>query len=275
MRSNIQNLEEKEEMLRRKSRNWLIYLARPIWYLFWDFFPEGIMKDLVRDLWVKFANSAPNEIAIRRGDTVTLVGAPPGGEYLRMAKIVGENGHVIVIEPEKGNLEKLNREIEEMSLRNKVTVVPKGAYSEKGKQILKGSPHPLDHKIEIEGVEHDNDLRPENYQFIQEIYVDTLDNILRELAVDKVDFIKIAVNGAELEVLKGMAETLNRVSRLWIKGHAKLRGQPINRVIVSMLRDKGFNAKIIEGGDAPISKDFVRTGDVYAERSKSKRTWGA
>ena len=73
MRSNIQDLEEKEEMLGRKSRNWLVYLARPIWYSFWDFFSEGILKDLVRDMWIKFANSAPNEIAIRRGDTVTLV----------------------------------------------------------------------------------------------------------------------------------------------------------------------------------------------------------
>ena len=181
-----------------------------------------------------------------------------------MAEIVGENGHVIVIEQEKGNLEKLNREIKELSLRNQVTVVPKGAYSEKSKQILKVSPHPADHKIEIEEIEHDNDLRPENYQSIQEIYIDTLDNILRELAVDKVDFIKIAVNGAEIEVLKGMAETLDRVQRLWIKGHAKLRGQLINRVIVSMLRDKGFNVKIIGGGETPISKNFVRAGDVYA-----------
>ncbi|RLI88764.1 MAG: hypothetical protein DRO62_03065 [Candidatus Altiarchaeales archaeon] len=260
-------------MLRRRIRNWLIYLIRPIWYLFWNSFPEGAAKDLVRDLWIKFANSAPNEVVIRRGDTVILVGAPSGGEYLRMAKLVGEDGHVIVIEPEKRNIEELNREIDEKSLRNKVTVVPKGAYSERGKQILKVSPHPEDHKIEIEGIEHDNDLRPENYQSIQEIYVDTLDNILRELGVDKVDFIKITVNGAEIEVLKGMGETLDRVSRLWIKGHAKLRGQPINRIIVSMLRDKGFNAKIIGEGDAPISKDFVRTGDVYAYKKPFSYRW--
>ena len=79
MRSDIQDLEEKEEMLGRKSRNWLIYLARPIWYSFWNSFPDGVTKDKVRDLWVKFANSAPNEVVIRRGDTVTLVGAPPRG----------------------------------------------------------------------------------------------------------------------------------------------------------------------------------------------------
>lgn len=63
-------------MLGRKSRNWLIYLALPIWYLFRDFFSEGLINDLIRDLWLKFSNGAPNGVVIQRGATVILIGAP-------------------------------------------------------------------------------------------------------------------------------------------------------------------------------------------------------
>ena len=42
------------------------------------------------------------------------------------------------------------------------------------------------------------------------IEVDKLDNILRELGIVNVDFITIEINGAEIEALEGMRETLNQ-----------------------------------------------------------------
>jgi len=49
------------------------------------YFPENPIKKKLRALLIALTNMAPNEFVIQNGDTVVLVGAPPGGEYIRMA----------------------------------------------------------------------------------------------------------------------------------------------------------------------------------------------
>lgn len=236
----------------------------------WCGFPEGRLKERLRKLGLRFFfKRFPIELTLRKGETIVQVGAIREGQTLTMALIVGENGRVIAIEPEKANLEALRQKLEEKSVKN-VTLVPKGAWSEKGKRRLFLSPHSADHKIEVPGVLHDNDLRPENYQSFTEIEVDTVDNILRDLEISSVDYAKITVNGAELEVLKGMEETLRGDVRLWVKGHALKDGQPINKAIASFLEERGFFVQIGKRRGAVISKDFIREGDVYATRSRGK-----
>jgi len=128
-----------------------------------------------------------------------------------------------------------------------VTVVPKAAYSKKGEQTFMVSDRPTDHKIEIQGIVHDNDLRRGAYVSAEIIETDTLDNMLSEIGVDHVDFVKITVNGAEFEVLKGMKKTLERDVKLWVKGHALKDGQPLNKFIVPFLRNRGFITQVIGG----------------------------
>jgi FkbM family methyltransferase len=237
----------------------------------WFGFPEGRLKERLRRLGLRFFKRFPIELTLCKGETIVQVGATPRGEVLKMARIVGERGRIIVIEPEPANVEGLRKTLEKNSLKN-ITIIPKGAWSEKGKQRLLLSPRPGDHKIEISGVLHDNDLRPENYQSFAEIEVDTVDNILRALSIGHVDYVKITINGAELEVLKGMEETLRGDLRLWVKGHALKDGQPLHKAIASFLKERGFSVQITKGEGAPISKDFVRKGDIYATRPRANPT---
>jgi FkbM family methyltransferase len=241
-------------------------VIRKVWFAF----PEGSLKERIRKLGLTAFKRFPVELTLRKGETIVQVGATPGGELLRQAEIVGETGRVIAIEPERGNLEGLRKMLDEESIKN-VTLVPKGAWREKGKQRLLLSPiFSGDHKIEVSGVLHDNDLRPENYQSFTEVEVDTVDNILRTLGISHVDYVKITINGAELEVLKGMEETLKGDLRLWVKGHALKDGQPLHQAIASFLKERGFSVQITKGEGAPISKDFIRKGDVYATRPRVK-----
>lgn len=80
------------------------------------------------------------------------------------------------------------------------------------------------------------------------------------------------MNGAELEALKGMEETLRGDLRLWVKGHALEDGQPISEVIASLLRERGFFVQVTKGGGAVITDDFIRKGDVYATRARAKKS---
>lgn len=253
-----------KELLRKVIKAAVFLLACHIFL----YFPRKFMKR-TREFLIKLTNIAPNEFIIQKGDTVCLVGSPPGGEYLRMAKLVGKRGQVIVIEPEKGNLEKLRGEIKKEGITN-VKIIPKGAYSKKGRQTLFVSDRPADHKIEISDIMHDNDLRQGAYISAEEIETDTLDNILNEIAVGHVDFVKITVNGAELEVLKGMEETLKGDVKLYVKGCALKDGEPINRIIASFLKNRGFITNVLSEGTSPVSDDFVRAGDIYAHPQKAR-----
>jgi FkbM family methyltransferase len=236
----------------------------------WFGFPEGSLKERIRKLGLTVFKRFPIELTLRKGETIVQVGANvKSGEALKMARIVGEAGHVIVIEPEMANLEDLRRNLEEASLKN-VTLIPKGAWSKRGKQMLLLSPHPGDHKIEIPGILHDSDLRPEKRHSATEIEVDTVDNILKSLGISHVDYVKITVNGAELEVLKGMERTLKGDLRLWVKGHALKDGQPLHQAIASFLKERGFFVQITKEDRDQISKDFVREGDVYATCPRAK-----
>ena len=104
----------------------------------------------------------------------------------------------------------------------------------------------------------------------EEIDVDTVDNILDDLQCPHVDFVEIMVNGAELEVLKGMDRILQDCLRLRIKGHAKEQtsGEDIGARIVALLKSNGLRTTRARP-TAPRSEATswgARAGDVYAAR---------
>jgi FkbM family methyltransferase len=139
---------------------------------------------------------------LKEGDVVVDAGANIGLFTVKAGRIVGDKGKVIAIEPDPNILGFLKRNIESNSLRN-VIVVSKGIYSHKGKlrfnvaaEIGEGSLY----EEQLPGM-----YRPTGFV---EVEVDTLDNILKELEISKVDFIKMDIEGAEIEALKNMDEVL-------------------------------------------------------------------
>jgi hypothetical protein len=73
------------------------------------------------------------------------------------------------------------------------------------------------------------------------VKVDTLDNISQELGVKRINFVKMNIEGAEIEALKGMDGTLrdNDVN-LAIEATHIVKGEGTYKIVRSQLRDKGF-----------------------------------
>ena len=99
------------------------------------------------------------------------------------------------------------------NLKN-TTLINKALSDKKGKLKLYLAKGNLGHHSLVEKV-------GEKYE---EVEVDTLDNILKELKISKVDLIKIDVEGAENLVLKGALKTLENshpkiVFEAWDKNH--------------------------------------------------------
>lgn len=139
---------------------------------------------------------------LKAGDTVVDCGAYIGEFTLYAAKAVGPSGKVIAFEPDPTVVRKLEANIALSGLDN-VVIVRKGAWSADG--VL---------KFVGDSVRGYSFMFGEKAEGSVDIPVASIDNELGRLGVTKVDFIKIDVEGAELELIKGAERTLrgNRVS---------------------------------------------------------------
>lgn len=145
------------------------------------------------------------------GDTVIDVGANIGLFTVKASSKVGSGGFIIAIEPEPKNLSclRLNTDgLDNIKVLEKVALSKEGTVDlfisgEMGGHSLIKTTHTTLQKIKVQG--------------------DTLDNIASGLGLTKVDFIKIDVEGSELEVLKGAEDILRRGTNLSIAAYHTLQ----------------------------------------------------
>jgi FkbM family methyltransferase len=220
----------------------------------WKRYYKSAYVPELRDLFFEYIATFVYDYPIKKRDVVVQVGASFGEETARFARAVGRCGRVIALEPEGENIRRL-KETFRAEVFPQITIIPQGAWSQRGEaRFFRGGER--EHRIgEIPakeltfvwwGIEYD--LRESNYKDVVVIPVDTLDNILEGSGLNAIDFILIETNGSEYEVLKGMEKTLERTKRLAIRGHVKYDGVPINRLISSALRNRGFETTINSEG---------------------------
>ncbi|WP_286233232.1 FkbM family methyltransferase [Thalassotalea sediminis] len=116
---------------------------------------------------------------------------------------------IISLEPFDENFKKLTQTVKELGLIN-VVLINKGAWSESTTLSFSITEENIDNKITVEG------------QGTENISVDTLDNIIDECDIDKISLIKMDINGAEYEALRGAEHTLNTFRpNIAVKMHVK------------------------------------------------------
>ena len=140
---------------------------------------------------------------LRQGETAVDVGACYGDTAMPMLMKVGSAGKVIAIEPLPINIRFLRLNLQEFE---NCEIIEKAMWNEKGivtfwlHEALTGG------SIE-EGYSRSREIR---------ILADTIDNTLASIAVD---FLKIDVEGSEIQVLEGAVETLRRVPKCVVGTH--------------------------------------------------------
>jgi FkbM family methyltransferase len=153
----------------------------------------------------------------KEGDVVVDVGAHVGRYTIIASKRVGSSGKVIAIEAEPNNFEMLNRNIQLNRLAN-VTTLNYAAFSKETKIKLylpAGDIFTKYNTIMSDWIW----VKPQD-KFIV-VNANTVDNLLRQIGIRQVNWIKIDVEGAEFEVLKGSYNLLlnNRNIALLIEVH--------------------------------------------------------
>jgi FkbM family methyltransferase len=125
-------------------------------------------------------------------------GAHLGTFTLKAAREVGPAGLVVSVEPESRNFELLSRNIAENSISN-VRLVNAGLGKAPGRGEL---------NIHNRGGENSLLKRGVQPSGVQPIEIKTVDMVAEALSLSRVDFLKIDVEGFELEVLMGAKDVL-------------------------------------------------------------------
>jgi len=148
------------------------------------------------------------------GDTVIDCGAHIGS-FARLALRAGAR-LVVAIEPEKANIIAFRRNFAEEIKGGKVILIEKGVWDKTGSLALHLSNTGDSHSVAIN----------QNAGKDQAIDVTTIDFLTEKLRIPRVDFIKMDIEGAELNALRGSRQVLKRWHpRLAISSYHK-KGDP-------------------------------------------------
>jgi FkbM family methyltransferase len=190
----------------------------------------------------------------KEGDIVVDIGAHMGRYTIISSKRVGANGKVVAIEAHPSNFEMLKSNIKLNQLTN-VIPLNYAAYSKETKIKLylpdEESGYTMHHSIMSNYVFTKYKDKTED-KFV-EVSANTLDYLLQLNEITDVNWVKIDVEGAEFEVLKGASNVLSKSKdiALLIEVHGKDTYEPI----IESLRSYNFKIdfeKTYENGEKHI-----------------------
>jgi FkbM family methyltransferase len=169
------------------------------------------------------------ELNLKRGNAFYDVGANVGFFSLLAARLAGPEGSVISFEPIGENVSKLSENVRRNQFDN-VRIIPNALGSANGERTFQLSESPTWGKLK--GVAQEV---PNKYTSDITVQVRRLDDLVGGENLPPPDFIKIDVEGAELEVVEGARDTLLRYGpTLMIELHGT------NEALVALLGKLGY-----------------------------------
>jgi FkbM family methyltransferase len=148
-------------------------------------------------------------VAPIEGQVILDIGAYVGPYSIRAARGVGPAGRVVALEPDAANRRQLEKNLALNGIAN-CTVAPLAAWSRTGRVGWRLGSESVWHRV-------DDSAGPD------EMEATTVDELVRRIAVPRVDWIKLDIEGAEVEALRGAEATLrNCRPALFIEVHETL-----------------------------------------------------
>ena len=197
---------------------------------------------------------------VKEGDIFIDIGANIGCYTLLAAKLVGQKGKVIAFEPVSNVFERLKYNVELNNAKN-IELNCKAVYSGSGTINLFLA---CSDNLGMASVFHHD---AEN-GITEKVETVSMDNYILTTKLNRVDFIKIDVEGAELFVLRGMKmvlETLRPVIIMEISGEVIKCSGIIEDELLTFIKNLNYIPKGIdkEGNAVEMEKNQAYTNFVF------------
>jgi FkbM family methyltransferase len=183
----------------------------------------------------------------RKGMIFIDVGAHIGRYTVRAGLKAGRKGTIIAVEPNIDNYRLLRENISLNGLHNCLPLNI-AAYRRDAKLALYTGNDSAK-----------NSIKTDLGKGSQKVQARALDNVLRENSVEKVDLIKIDVEGAEYDVLKGLEETLEQDSPVLMVELLKKD----EKKVLQLMKGLQYQESIVDSSD-------YEGGLIYYSFKKSK-----
>ena len=198
----------------------------------------------------------------KTGDVILDVGAGVGRDTFIFSSEVGESGKVVAVEAHPTTFMCLSKMCEYNKLKN-VTALNLAVTDKESRVIIEDSKdNPVDNRLindETKGI-------PVNSK--------SVDQIVNELGITHIDFLKMNIEGAEKLAIKGMTDTIKRTRQVCIACHDFL-AEPYNDMemntkqpVIDFLKKNGF--KVFTREDDPVAwLSYCVYGINTAEENKN------
>ncbi|GAB4323162.1 MAG: hypothetical protein Kow0069_28190 [Promethearchaeota archaeon] len=192
-----------------------------------------------RDLYF-FGAREPSSTAFVRdsgmlnpGDVVLEVGANIGYYALLESKLVGPSGLIYAVEPVRGNFRLLRKNLELNGCTN-VEAYRLAMGSQRGKVKIHVST-----QCNLSSIKKIPEF---TYSGEEEVDVLTCDEFLEDKRTPTL--VRMDVEGFELEILRGMRNTLNQVDKLFVEVHGDLLSREELGEFFQILDEHGFKVEV-------------------------------
>jgi FkbM family methyltransferase len=172
----------------------------------------------------------------KKGDVIMDCGAHIGNCTMLFSRLVGENGLVIALEPFEESFKTLKCRINRLNRKN-IIAINKGVWNVTGCFLLKIFSNTLSCQVAT-------NLHPTNNSN-NSTYIDcvTIDDLLDELKLNRLDMIKMDIEGAEIEALQGSEKTLsNYCPHVAIASYHNRDDEPTYHKVEEILYCQGYTA---------------------------------
>jgi FkbM family methyltransferase len=185
-----------------------------------------------------------------KGDIIIDGGSYPGEFTVLCSHLVGKKGKVIAFEPDPKNYLHVKSLLERNNLRN-VILLNKGLWDKDSLLKFHGK-NTVGSTFIVSPGEDSHD--------IIEIPCVNLKTELNRLNIDRINFIKMDIEGAEINVLKGIKELLlKNKTHLSIASYHIVNEQMTCVSIENILRDYGYSVKTENLGNLTPGHDSITT----------------
>ncbi len=177
----------------------------------------------------------------RRGDVVVDLGANIG---LFSLGVAGLAARVVAVEAQSGFVPRIIENLAANRLREKVSILC----------AFVGAGGKLDQPGELERASAFEGQRPERL---------TLDELCAREKLDRIDLLKLDIEGSEFALFEAPGAWLDRVDRIVMEVHGGPAGDP--QAVASTLRQRGFTV-VLRGPDSRPCTSLTGVGYLFAHR---------